>query len=151
MFVVDARENELLVCQICEHAFQSLSSAWLASPADGGAAIWVHRHCVSAHGTRLLGGLRYRLRRGDSVIRALVQRLLTVDTSIMEQLAADVHDPHVHRLGRYSIAQLAIGAAETYGRLLHVHERQVELDQTRAQLAALQARWDRAERERGWD
>lgn len=76
MFVVDG-ENELLVCQICQKPFQTLASSWLASPADGGPAIWVHRYCLDRHGERVLGSFRYRLRRGDQAIRSLVQRLQT--------------------------------------------------------------------------
>lgn len=78
MFVVDG-ENEHLYCRLCQQPFSSLSVAWLGSPPDGGEAIWGHRHCLEKHGPRLFGGFRYRLRRGDSVIRSVVQRLLTVD------------------------------------------------------------------------
>jgi hypothetical protein len=78
MFYVDG-ENELLVCQLCQKPFSSLGTAWLASPADGGAAIWTHRHCIDRHGERVLGSFRYRLRRGDSALRSVIQRLLTVD------------------------------------------------------------------------
>ena len=80
MFVVTG-ERELLICKLCEKPFSSLGSAWLASPADGGAAIWTHRHCIDRHGERVLGSFRYRIRRGDSVIRAIVQRLLTHEGS----------------------------------------------------------------------
>jgi hypothetical protein len=62
-------------------------------------------------------------------------------TAHSERLAADVHDPHLHRLDRWHGTQLAIAAAEAYGRLLNIHELQVELDRTRSQLAALQAQW----------
>jgi hypothetical protein len=78
MFVVNG-EDEHLVCSLCQQPFVSLSVAWLGSPPDGGEALWGHRHCLEKYGVRLFGGFRYRLRRGDSVIRAVVQRLLTHD------------------------------------------------------------------------
>jgi hypothetical protein len=78
MFVVIG-ENEHLYCQVCQQPSQSLAVAWLASPADGGAAIWTHRHCIDRHGERVLGSFRYRIRRGDSVLRSVIQRLLTVE------------------------------------------------------------------------
>jgi hypothetical protein len=76
MIVVEG-EDEFLVCQLCQRPFQTLGTAWLASPPDGGEALWGHRYCIEKHGVHLLGGIRYRLRRGDSVIRSIVQRLLT--------------------------------------------------------------------------
>jgi hypothetical protein len=42
--VVD--EQERLCCSFCREAFVSLDTAWLASPATGGEAVWGHRTCL---------------------------------------------------------------------------------------------------------
>jgi hypothetical protein len=79
MFFVDEEDRELLVCQLCQQPFQSLTSAWLASPSTGGTAVWGHKRCIDGRGQQVLGSNAYRLRRGDFALRSILQRLLAVE------------------------------------------------------------------------
>jgi hypothetical protein len=76
MFVVTADESETLVCCLCHRAFTTLESSWLLSPSTGGEGRWVHRRCVDGQAMSAFNLEAYRLRRGDFVLRSVIETLM---------------------------------------------------------------------------
>lgn len=97
MIVVGADETETLCCAVCGRAFTSLERSWLASPAGGGAGVWVHEPCLSGRAQNVLGTEQYRLRRGDFALRAMIERLTQPERIIPERGARDFDRKHGRR------------------------------------------------------
>jgi hypothetical protein len=75
MIVIDANEDAWSVCHLCREPFRSLKDIWLLSALNGGEARWVHKRCIEGVAEVAFRLREYRLRRGDFVLKALIQRL----------------------------------------------------------------------------